>query len=633
MTAYTSAIAGDVNIATNWTPNGIPNFANGDTALINKMMTIPAGVTFDPTVTVTGTSAGNRAGLHIYGRWHVRANATMNAFNDTVLYGGGVLDGAGSFGLRYTQLSTGVNNMIRTSGTTESNPAFITRSDWVSGEPSSIISTSTITSTVGAFVDVQHLIIMKMASVLMGGGAVGNHTRWRNVIWDDAGFCKIGGTSNRADDFIIEDCDYRHSNIAAISSPYFWEIVATRDSAGTATGIKRFKNVTLKHNDETSTKYVRAYASDYFTDISFVSDGVKLEFDSVNTPVTYKNICQRFVTETNFSVFGGLAAGTSFTESVTLIDATDYVVTGSFHAFQSRKLTTFKNNYCEEIFLQKSGIDGSDWYATPVSGAVDFSGNIFVLENGGSAYNCWTANAASDGTLQHNTVITRYSAARLADPYGIMMRTESAREFTGGNNQMLSNIVVVLDPSQSEDGYACIVNFKGAVSQNQLDTMDYNTYFQCSPNPPVGLFDNLNNTTKALGDPGFGANDNYIDPQFTNWPTENRNSPLLAFAASKGFANTKQLWGALLKLNGFNETTRRQESANATAYDVEDFLAYARACATPSNPLLAASAHDGTSRGAVQFTVEPTKPTGDNSVISARPLEYRSITARSITAR
>lgn len=631
MTAYTSAVSGNVDVATNWTPNGVPNFANGDTALINKMMTIPAGVTFDPTVTVTGTSAGNRAGLHIYGRWHVRANATMNAFNDTVLYGGGVLDGAGSFGLRYTQLSTGVNNMIRTSGTTESNPAFITRSDWVSGEPSSIISTSTITSQVGAFVDVQHLVIDKMASVLMGGGAVGNHTRLRNVIWDGAGFCKIGGTSNRADDFIIENCDYRHSNIAAISSAYFMEIVATRDSAGTATGIKRFKNNTFKTNSETSTKYVRFYSADYFTEIGYVSDCVKLEFDSVNTPVTYKNICQRFATDANFSVFGGIAAGTSFTESVTLIDATDYVVTGSFHGFQSKKLTTFKNNYCEEIFLQKSGIDGSDWYATPVSGDVDFSGNIFVLENGGAIQNCWTADAACNLTQQHNTVVTRYSAARLADPYGILMRTETGKQYIGGNNQMLSNIVVVIDPSQSEDGYSCAINFKGTAAANQLDVMDYNTYFQCSPNPPVGLFDTVVTTGKVIGDEGFGANDDYIDPMMNNWPTANRNSPSQAFAASKGFANTKQLWGALLKLNGFNETTRRQEAANATAYDVEDFLAYARTCVTPSNPLLASSAHDGTSRGAVQFTPSVDQEGGRG--MTAIGLTAVGLTANSFTAR
>lgn len=599
MTAYTSAVAGSVNVATNWTPNGIPTSA--DTVTINRMMTIPAGVTFSAAITaITGTSTSARAGFIVNGTLQLTANATVNAWNEFIFNPGSVLDGLSDYGLRFTQLSTGVNNILRFPGTIN-NVARITRSDNVAMvEKTSIISTATVTSQVGCLFEATYLVIDGMASVLAGGGSAGNHVRLRNVVWDNAGFIKIGGNSNRADDFIIENCDYRHNNIAAISSAYFMEISATRDSAGAVTGQKIFRGNTFKLNTETSSKYIRFYAADYFTDVGWVADGVQPQIDSLNTGITYKGVCNRAVQSSNFPVFGGLFAGTTIDDSVFVMDATDYVVTGSFHAFESRKLNRMEGVWYEEMFDQL-GLDSSDIISAPTAGTVLIKNCGFIMENGGSILNSWAANTNANITVDHLTVISRYSQAQASNPYGMLLRSETGNSFTGGILTLTSNLTWLIDRTKSSDGVVAAVNFTGTAIADQIDFMDNNTYYNLVPSPPTGLFPGVVGTGKAIGDPGYGANDSYIDPMMSNWPTANRNSPALAFAASKGFSTTKQLWGALLRRNGFNETTRRQEDAHKPGYGVEELIDFYKQCVTPTNPDLQASAYDGTSRGAVQF--------------------------------
>lgn len=627
MTAYTSALAGDVNVETNWTPNGIPTSA--DTVTINRMMTIPAGVTFSAAITaITGTSTSARAGFIVNGTLQLTANATVNAWNEFIFNPGSVLDGLQSFGLRFTQLSTGVNNKITVAGT-EANPVFFTRSDYVSGEPGSIISTATITSAVGAFVDAQYLIINKMTSVLWGGGASGNHFRMRNCVWDDAGFFKTGGVSNRDSDWIIENCDYRHSNISAISSAYPMELIAARDSSGTVTGQKIFRGNTFKYNTETSSKYIRFYSADYFTDIDFVADCVQLQFDSLNTGVTYKNICNRAMKSSNFPAFGGLFAGTTIDDSVFVMDSTDYVVADSFHAFESRKLNRMEGVFYEEMFNQL-GLDSSDIISAPINGNVLIKGCVFIMENGGAILNSWAENTNANITFDHNTIISRYSQAQSSNPYGMVARSETGNSFVGGILTITSNITYLIDRTKSFDGVVAAVNFTGTVISDQIDLMDNNTYFNLVPSPPTGLFRGVVSTTKSIGDTGYGANDSYVDPMMLNWPTANRNSPILAFAASKGLTSTKQLWGALLRRNGFNETTRRQETSHKPGYGVAEIIDFYKHCVTPSNPLLQASAYDGTSRGAVQFELAPE---GGGGSLTSTGVTAVGVTAIGLTAR
>ena len=102
---------------------------------------------------------------------------------------------------------------------------------------------------------------------------------------------------------------------------------------------------------------------------------------------------------------------------------------------------------------------------------------------------------------------------------------------------------------------------------------------------------------------------------FANYPNRPDKSVILAFAESKGLSTTAQVFDELLKLNGFNPATGKQESGISPAFTVADILAFARNAVTPSNPLLATSAHDGTSRGAVQFTAAPVSSGGGLSSI------------------
>lgn len=618
MTAYVKNASGDFDNAAHWTPNGVPDHSLGDTFTHGTFTTtIPAGKTWNmPAGSMTGTNTNNRSRIINNGTLVVNGNVTMNAWNELVFGPNSFTDFRSNAGFRYANVSSDKENSVITSGTSESGWATWGNTTYTSGQTTAAFSATTATSTQQGFLDVQYLIIKDMVSVLFGSGTgtnLMNHFRVTNCVFDDAGFFQTAQFSRLANDFIFENIDIRHSHPQDITSGFFMHLRAERNTAGTPTGIKRFKNVTAKFsNTEISTKYLRFQAADYFSDIEFTSDNVVMKFESDNTAISYKNLVARFVgvlaqESTRSGALGGMnLAQNSLKDSVYVIDATDYDISaGSFHWFTSQRLAVFEDNFFEEVFVT-TGIDGSDVISPPPSGTASIKRNIMITQNGGAFVNSYQADTTCSITMEHNTCISKYSNSTLANPYGIFMRNETNKRFIGGTNVMQSNISWVIDTTGSSDGFISAINLNTTpLLADQIDTTDYNTYFNMSPTPPTGLFVAVNITGKVYGDAGFGANDNFYNPQMTSYPLTGSNSVILAFAASKGFSTTKDLWTALLRKNGFNESTRKQETAHKIDYGCAEILAFARTAVTPSNPLLATSGHDGTSRGAVQFTVAP----------------------------
>ena len=631
MTAYVRNASGDYDESTKWTPNGVPGSV--DTATIGVFsVAVPTGKTWSVgALTITGTATGSRSILDVSGTLQLNADMTITNWSDIRFQAGSVLDCLGNFGIRCTAASsTNAPNKFTITGT-EANPVLFTRSDYVSGEPSSMISTGTLTAAASAFFDATYLVVNKMASLRVGGGNnAGNHYRLNNVVFDSAGFIQTAANSNLADDWIWDKVDIRHTHIADISSGFFMELQAGRNTSGTPTGTKRFRNVTAKTDNERTTKYIRFISADYFTNVSFVSDSVSFQIGSSNTNITYKNIAARCTTnDYGLCTFGGVATGTVFEDNIMMIDATDYVVTGSFHCFESQKLVTFKNNYCEEIFLQ-TGFDGSDWYAVPQSGTVNMTGNIFVLQNGGVICNTWKGDVSADLTIDHNTYISRTSNFGSSNRYGSLMRTESGPRCIAGTNTIKNNLCTVFDTSGSSDGNIPIAYLeKNAPLIDQLDVIRNNNSWNMGTNL-TNLYSFVTSSTKTLGDIDYGGSDLFLDPQFTNFPMTHK-SPIRALAQSIGGSQSKDLWDEMRKINGFNETTRRQETASKTTMTPAVAIAALREYCRPFNSLLATAAYDGFTIGAVQYVAPPVVSGNFGRALTGSALSGRALTGVALT--
>lgn len=619
MTAYVKNATGDFDNAAHWTPNGVPDHSLGDTFTHGTFTTtIPAGKTWNmPSGAMTGTNTNNRARIINNGTLVVNDNVTMNAWNELVFGANSFTDFRNNAGFRYANVSSDKENSVITSGTSESGWATWGNTTYTSGQTTAAFSSATASVGQQGFLDVKYLIIKDMVSVLYGSGTgtnLMNHYRVENCVFDNAGFIQTAQFSRLSNDFIFRKNDIRHSNPAVFATAYFMELRAERNTAGTPTGVKDFSGNTFTFTGtEVSTKYVRFISADYFTNVSYVTDSVSVQIGSTNTGVTYSGCCHRSVTDGGLnSTYGGQLATTQYQDNIYVFDATDYDRSsiGSFHGYETQALGVFKNNFMEEIFLQ-TGLDGSDWFGLPITSAspLDISGNILVTQNGGVFVNSWKGNTTASINLDHNTYVAKYVNYEGNNSYGMLMRTESGQRYTGGTNNVRSNLVLVFAHTVPTNKDAAVYYFSStAALADQIDYVDFNTYYNVSTTQ-AGIYAGVTITGKVLGDVGYGSSDTFVDPMFNNYPSRADKSIILGYASTFGYTTTKALWAnKFLKINGFNDSTRKQESALIVASPVQAFLTYARAAVTPSNSLLATSAHDGTSRGAVQFTGADTYP-------------------------
>jgi len=636
MVAYVSAAAGDVNDSTKWTPNGIP--VAGDTVTATHMMTIPPLYTFNPTITLTGASFSNRAGFHVYGTLQLTADATANQWHEIIGYPGGVFDGLSNYRFIQTATSsTNVPNKLTAHGTL-GNQFVFTRSDYVSGEPLPLICSGASNGYSTGLIDLKHVVIKNMASIKMGGGsATGNHMRYENISFNDAGLFGSTAFAGLNNDFVWKNNDYRHSHVADVSGLYLI-YVGCEAGAGTLVGLREYDNFTATHNDPTSTKKIRFVKPDYLGAWdNTIIDGVA--WDRVNNLAITRTqsgwaFRQSELTENCCFLTGEVR------DSIFVMDTSHDITKGNFHLFESKLITVLEDNFIEGVIHPSATNNASDWFTAPLSGAFVVQRNIVIDDKGGvfinnlGAVGMGLAPSTANATVEHNTYLSKKSTESTGNEYGLLFRTESNGYYTDPSNVVIRSNIVGAINNLSPDGKVSAINMASVlglgatVPINQIDTMDYNTYWNMVVSPPTGLFKGVVTTGKTIGDVGFGANDNYYDPQYVNYPSRTDKSIILAFAVSNGLTTSDQVFEELLKLNGFNSATGKQESGITPAFTTADIIDFAKYCVTPTNALLATSAHDGTSRGAVQFSVAPPASGGG---LTVRGLTVSGPTVRGLT--
>lgn len=614
MTAYTiTGATATANVSTDFTPNGIPT--TGDTLTIgaSKTLTIPAGYTFSAQVTMGGSSTSARSKIINNGTLQVRANATINSWSNFEFNAGSTLDVLVGFQCLMAVVgSTNVPYSIIATGT-EADPVVFTQSDYVSGTPAFAFVHASGSSVQGGLLDATYLIIENMFSFQYGGGnSAGNHYRLNNVALDGAGYFANSLNSNLANDFIFNKVDYRHTHVGDVTGLYLAQVSAKKNTAGTPTGVKTLSNFTITHDNPLSTKIFRFLDLDYVvTSEDFIIDEAIIDVGAKTQDTGGDGWAFRYGrVEVGVIRWNGL-----FKNSVFVMDSAGDPLRGNYHLFDNRSITGLEDNFIEGIVESSSITDGSDWFVVPLSGSVSVKRNIVLDDRGGAFVNNLGAVASgllpstASVAIEHNTVLSKSSTAYVGNAYGTIFRTETNGYYTDPSLVTLqSNITGVINNLSPDGQVAAILlvpvqGLGSIVPINQVDVMDYNTYWNMVTAPPTNLFRNIVTTGKTIGDDGFGMHDNYVNPTMTNYPSRTDKSVILAFAATKGHTTTKQLWADLLRKNGFNETTRRQETAHIINYGAADIIDFAKYCVTPTNSLLATSAHDGTSRGAVQFTV------------------------------
>jgi len=617
MVAYVMAgSAANTTVATDFTPNGIPAYPDTLSITGGKTLTNPLGNTFDATITMGGSGTGSRAKFINNGTWRVRANATINAWSNREFGPGSTLDVL--VGCQCPMAVTGTTDVpyVTVISGTEANPVIFTHSDYVSGTPLPAWAHASGSSVQGGLLDATYLIIKNMFSFQYGSGnSAGNHYRLNNVALDGAGYFANSLNSNLANDFIFNKVDYRHTHVADVTTTYLAQVSAQKNTSGTPTGVKTLADFTMTHNDPTLSKAFRFLMLDY-VDVAegFVLDEVRIDIGSKSQDTNANNWAYRYGAKSQNSLTWNGYAKNSFY----VMDGTGFLTAGNFHLFDNASVATLEDCFIEGIVDPlTSETDASDWFIVPLSGNVIIKRNIVIDDRGGVFVNNLGGPAmalipsAANVTVEHNTVLSKKSSANFANPYGLIFRTESNGYYTDPSIVTIQSNLCGVIVNNSSDGQiasiilASVLGLGATVPINQVDVMDYNTYWNMVTAPPTNLFRNIVTTGKAIGDDGFGMHDNYVNPTMTNYPSRSDKSVILAFADTKGHTTTKQLWADLLRKNGFNETTRRQETAHIINYGAADIIDFAKYCVTPTNALLATSAHDGTSRGAVQFSVAP----------------------------
>lgn len=616
MTTYTiTGSSATANVATDFTPNGIPVFPDTISLSGNKTLIVPDDYVFDATVTMTGSSLSARANIIVNGgTLKPRADWTINSWNSITFNSGSILDGVSGFGLRFTAASSSnVPNQIIVNGT-EIDPVIFTRSDYVSGEPASLISTGTTTTAATGLFDVRWLVVNNMASVRYGGGSnTGNHYRVENLVLDDAGLFTSATSSHLANDWVFKKVDYRHSHISDVSGSYLIYL-GSETSAGTPTGTKIFEGFTATHNDPTSTKLIRFYRPDYvYTWSNVVLDSVLLDrVNNISIEKVHSNWAFRYGEKTSNCLF----LNNTVQDSIFIMDGLHNPARGNYHLFDNRAVSTLTNCFMEGLVHSSYSGDAGDWWFIPLSGTCSVTNNILIDDRGGVFVSNLGADAAglqpssANLTDYHNTCIAKRASATAANPYGTHIRTETNGYFTG-TVDIKSNLNIVLDNVSSDGQVAAmlLVSVQGLgsiVPTDQIDTMDYNLYHNFVTAPPTNLFKNVVTTGKTYGDDGFGMHDVLsTNPQLTNYPSRSDKSVILAFADSKGLSSTAEIFTELLKLNGFNTATRRQSSSVTPAFTRQDITDFARLCVRPENSAISTAAHDGGTIGAVPYVAPP----------------------------
>jgi len=223
--------------------------------------------------------------------------------------------------------------------------------------------------------------------------------------------------------------------------------------------------------------------------------------------------------------------------------------------------------------------DNGDHYILNTSFDETATGVLILEEKSGVFFNALSAAMASNYVMNHCTMVGNYNAT-----YGSIARTEAGGSYTGTfsvqSNLTVSNLA-------SARGFNLLTG-----GDDQVTLMDFNAW--------VDVTDQYSGVTSATKTPGvtvgYGGNDfNGIDPNFVD---STRNLAKWAGTVTAS-ATADSAVEHLLKINGYNETSKTQVPDDIISEVPKDATDYVRAGYAPTNILYQGTAHDGGDVGAI----------------------------------
>lgn len=556
MTTRTAILIGNVDTSTNWSPVGVPT--STDDVICPLMMTIPAGVTFNPkTIAFTGLSDLSRAGLIISatGKFVHVDGSTFNEFNKMEVYGEWDLNGSNA---NYN-ISSGsdINNWIYGNGAkiwSSTGLGAIQKSD---GAP--IYGRLELSNS--------HLENLKFH---YGAGYYGGaHVRVSWTSFYNMGHIQTSPWSYVGDDWYFEHCDF-DGCVDPIGNECVLFDGASDFSGDSVTGDKRFEDNTFRYGNVTD-PLMKISALEHVKPKRIYLD--KVEVSYFNGDEDWSHI---FSTANSF---GSLNYKT-MTEFAIIVN------TDNPHTMPPP--SQFLDQGFIEAIYPSDATDAGDHFIVGALGN-EITNTVIIDGWGGVLINALGSDMSGDYKLNHCTVIVNCH-----DPnYGILARNEGGGKFTGTLELLNSIVRIRSNPSGASD--IRVINIETAGS-DQVTKMGHNCISGAGSTIST-LFYQVTRTGKVYGDIDFGAGDligtnpNLVDETlgFVKW------------GVSLGLSTYQDTVDYLLNgINGYDQITKRQ-TGTITGKTVETLLTYYRSKAAPTNVILKDAGSDGVTIGALEY--------------------------------
>ena len=559
MATFTSVQSGDFDDPTTWDigasyPQSLDDFV----IVATHTVTVPNGLTVTTQGTVGGTSSANRGVLSIAdgGKLTLNGNLVLTDWNELRIAGGGELDINGN-NVTVDNSTAEVNyiNIVGTAG----NRAKVSSSTAGSGN----FQRDTGGGMPGIFL-IDYCDFVDCGNIQIGNNFFSpNDFSVKHTVFVGCNTTTLGGFQHGDNDYILENIDFRDdratTNIAIIQR--------SDGGAASGTGTQSITNITAVANTASILRW---------------------ELDGVDR----SNIVTDRVLHSSVIARGGIAKDSFFRMRTTAGGAIDnggidevrdcYIFSDCDNPHtNSGALDIITRGVIEATYTQGYTDDGDHFIVSPTR-SQDCIETVIIEAKSGVLMNA--LGSATSGTY-NTTKCTLYGDYDAV--YGSLCRTESGGSW-GGTINLQSNLIV----AQTTGARGFNIDTAG---NDQITLMDYNAWFNVTDQ-----YFGVTSATKTAGvTAGYGGNDiNGEDPAFVD------NTRNLAKWAGTVTATATADSGVshLLKINGYNETSKTQVSGDIISETPRDLTDYVRAGFSPTNTAYQGTAHDGGDIGAVAVT-------------------------------
>jgi hypothetical protein len=571
MTAYASNASGDWNDSTKWTPNGIPGSADTVTMGVHTI-TIPLGYTAQcGGLVMTGTGTGTRSILTIAGKLELYANCSSTNFANIAGVGNCEIDLRG-FSFEFGTGTAGATTKLSNDGTGIFKIWSSTTLGYI-GRPAAQQKSGDL--------DLNGFLIVNTAFRYGGNFNAGFHYRLRNGIFYNCGYIDIYDYIERTADWIIENVDFRMSQVASASNVYLW----ARNNSGTITGQRLFKNVTFDYRASAKNKVTLRYFNSAMDFDNVVCLKTELEILDSGT-LNLKNLLS--AKQGIIGSFSGASQKCYFAPDTNNPHTLENFINGSM------------TECVIEALYPIGATDAGDHFILPVGSATFTLTRSLVIDGrGGVMFNALKANTSGTYTMDHCT----YVCDAYTGTYGQLARNESGQIFQAAATTTIRSTIAHVRSNPNSLTNMNVIRMDTA-GNDQIDYIDFNLYNGQGTNNTQKFYQ-MTSATKTYGvTDGWGLHDiQNGDPMFVD-----QSRGIVSWGALFGYADYDDTClGILNSVNGFDEGTLTQDGA-VSGRSVTDLIAWVTAGFVPQNAAIATAAHDGTTIGAFEY--QAPAPTG-----------------------